>query len=157
MARSSIVSELGFIVSFVWVRAIYCFLNQSWEPFLELPAHPYFVVLKERGSAARKLNRGRKRKLWGRGRGEKARLGFESQQAFFSRLSFCNSKSCVFNCDDLLGRSVISSPRSSKLTEAIGVFAYQTYSAFSRSAFSLHQTVHGNDWLCTEVCMRDYL
>ena len=35
--------------------------------------------------------------------------------------------------------------------EAIGVFAYQTYSAFSRSAFSLHQTVHGNDWLCTEA------
>ena len=25
LARSSIVSELGFIVSFVWVRAIYCF------------------------------------------------------------------------------------------------------------------------------------
>ena len=40
MARSSIVSELGFIASFVWVRAIYCFLNQSREPFLELPAHP---------------------------------------------------------------------------------------------------------------------
>ena len=38
-AGSSIVSELGFIVSFVWVRAIYCFLNQSCEPFLELPAH----------------------------------------------------------------------------------------------------------------------
>ena len=33
-------SELGFIFSFVWVRAIYCFLNQSCEPFLELPAHP---------------------------------------------------------------------------------------------------------------------
>ena len=32
-------SELGFIVSFVWVRAIYCFLNQSCKPFLELPAH----------------------------------------------------------------------------------------------------------------------
>ena len=40
MARSSVVSELGFIVSFVLVRAIYCFLNQSCEPFLELPAHP---------------------------------------------------------------------------------------------------------------------
>ena len=40
LARSSIVSELGFNVSFVWVRAIYCFLNQSCEPFLELPAHP---------------------------------------------------------------------------------------------------------------------
>ena len=38
-AGSSIVSELGFTVSFVWVRAIYCFLNQSCEPFLELPAH----------------------------------------------------------------------------------------------------------------------
>ena len=36
MARSSIVSEFGFIVSFVWVRAIYCFLNQSCEPFLDL-------------------------------------------------------------------------------------------------------------------------
>ena len=89
--------------------------------------------------------------------GEGARGEGKVRQAFFSRLSFCNSISCVFNCDDLLGRSVISSPRSSKFTEAIGVFAYQTYSAFSRSAFSLHQTVHGNDWLCTEVCMRDYL
>ena len=139
MTRSSIVSELGFIVSFVWVRAIYCFLNQSWEPFLELPAHPYFVVLKERGSAARKLNRGRKRKLWGRGRGEKARLGFESQQAFFSRLSFCNSISCVFNCDDLLGRSVISSPRSSKLTGSYWCFclsnllSFFTFCVFSSS------------------------
>ena len=37
MARSSIVSELGFIVSFVRVRAIYCFLNQFCETFLELP------------------------------------------------------------------------------------------------------------------------
>ena len=40
LARSSIVSELAFIVSYVWVRAMYCFLNQSCEPFLELPAHP---------------------------------------------------------------------------------------------------------------------
>ena len=40
LAQSSIVSELGFIVSFVWVRAIYCFLNQSCELFLEFPAHP---------------------------------------------------------------------------------------------------------------------
>ena len=39
-AGSSIVSELGFIVSFVWVRAIYCFLNQSCEPFIQLSAHP---------------------------------------------------------------------------------------------------------------------
>ena len=39
---------------------------------------------------------------------------------FFSRLSFRNYLSCVFNCDDLLGRSVISSPRSS--TEVIVVF-----------------------------------
>ena len=35
-----IVSELGFILSFVRVRAIYCFLNQSCEPFIQLPAHP---------------------------------------------------------------------------------------------------------------------
>ena len=42
MARSSIFSDLGFIVSFVWVTAICCFLNQSCEPFLELPAHPTF-------------------------------------------------------------------------------------------------------------------
>ena len=40
LARSSIVSELGFIVSFVWVRAIYCFLHQSCEPFIQLSAHP---------------------------------------------------------------------------------------------------------------------
>ena len=40
LAWSSIVSELAFIVSYVWVRAMYCFLNQSCEPFLELPAHP---------------------------------------------------------------------------------------------------------------------
>ena len=40
LARSSIVSELAFIVSYVWVRAMYCFLNHSCEPFLELPAHP---------------------------------------------------------------------------------------------------------------------
>ena len=39
-AGSSIVSELGFIVSFIWVRAIYCFLNQSCEPFIQLSAHP---------------------------------------------------------------------------------------------------------------------
>ena len=39
-AGSSVVSELGFIVSFVRVRAIYCFLNQSCEPFIQLPAHP---------------------------------------------------------------------------------------------------------------------
>ena len=45
LARSSIVSELGFITSFVWVRAIYCFLNQSCEPFLELPAHPFTLAL----------------------------------------------------------------------------------------------------------------
>ena len=38
LARSSVVSELGFNASFVWVRAIYCFLNQSCEPFLKLPA-----------------------------------------------------------------------------------------------------------------------
>ena len=39
------VSELGFIVSFVWVRAIYSFLNQSCEPFYELPAHPKILKL----------------------------------------------------------------------------------------------------------------
>ena len=39
-AGSSIVSELGFIVSFFRVRAIYCFLNQSCEPFIQLSAHP---------------------------------------------------------------------------------------------------------------------
>ena len=43
MARSSIVSVLGFIVSFVWARAIYWFVNQSCEPFLKLPAHPLFT------------------------------------------------------------------------------------------------------------------
>jgi len=44
LAGSSIVSELGFIVSFVGVRAIYCFLNQSSEPFLELPGDPSFQI-----------------------------------------------------------------------------------------------------------------
>ena len=39
---------------------------------------------------------------------------------FFSSLSFPNYLSCVFNCNDLLGRSIISSPRSS--TEVIVVF-----------------------------------
>ena len=39
---------------------------------------------------------------------------------FFSSLSFPNYLSCVFNCNDLVGRSVISSPRSS--TEVIVVF-----------------------------------
>ena len=74
------------------------------------------VVGKVRDSAARKLNRGRKRKLC------KAGSGFESRQAcfFFSSLSFPNYLSCVFNCNDLLGRSIISSPRSS--TEVIVVF-----------------------------------
>ena len=55
------------------------------------------------------------------GRGGKAGSGFDSQQAcFFSSLSFPNYLSCVFNCNDLVGRSVISSPRSS--TEVIVVF-----------------------------------
>ena len=35
-----VVSELGFILSFVLVRAMYCFLNQSCESFIHLPAHP---------------------------------------------------------------------------------------------------------------------
>ena len=34
--------RIGVIVSFVWLRAIYCFLNQCCEPFLEFPAHRYF-------------------------------------------------------------------------------------------------------------------
>ena len=56
------------------------------------------------------------------GGGGKAGSGFESRQAcfFFSSLSFPNYLSCVFNCNDLLERSVISSPRSS--TEVIVVF-----------------------------------
>ena len=29
----------SFFIFMVWVRAIYCFLNQSCESFLELPAH----------------------------------------------------------------------------------------------------------------------
>ena len=44
---------------------------------------------------------------------------FFSRVVRFSRLSFRNYLSCVFNCDDRLGRSVISSPRSS--TEVIVV------------------------------------
>ena len=67
---------------------------------------------------------------------------------FFIRLSFRNYLSCVFNCDDLLGRSVISSPRSS--TEVIVVLLIKP-TAFWRSTFALYQTVHGNDWLCTEA------
>ena len=80
-----------------------------------------------------------------RTRGWEAGSGFESRQAcfFFSRLSFRNYLSCVFNCDDLLGRSVISSPRSS--TEVIVVLLIKP------TAFVLYQTVHGNDWLYTET------
>lgn len=47
LARSSIFSELGFIASFVWVRAIYCSLHQSREPLLELPGHPKFEAIKQ--------------------------------------------------------------------------------------------------------------
>ena len=85
------------------------------------------MVRKVRDSAAQKLNRGRKRKLCGGGGGGagggKAGPGFKSRQAcfffFFPKLSFRSYLSCAFNCDDLLGRSVISSPRSS--TEVIVV------------------------------------
>ena len=85
-----------------------------------------------------------------RTRGWEAGSGFESRQAcfFFSRLSFRNYLSCVFNCDDLLGRSVISSPRSS--TEVIVVLLIKP-TVFWRSTFALYQTVHGNDWLYTEA------
>ena len=45
----------------------------------------FLVVSKVRDSAARKLNRGRNRKLRGRGQGEKAGSGFEypGYQRFF--------------------------------------------------------------------------
>ena len=112
------------------------------------------VVRKVRDSAARKMNRGRKRKLCmggggagGRGKG-RARVWIPASLFFFSRLSFRNYLSCVFNCDDLLGRSVVSSPRSS--TEVIVVLLIKP-TAFWRSTFVLYQTVHGNDWLCTEA------
>ena len=63
------------------------------------------VVRKVRDSAARKLNR----------EGERQGQGLNPGKPvfFFSRLSFRKYLSCVFNCDDLLGTSVISSPRSS--------------------------------------------
>ena len=83
----------------------------------------------------------------GRGKG-RARVWIPASLIFFSRLSFRNYLSCVFNCDDLLGRSVISSPRSS--TEVIVVLLIKP-TAFWRSTFALYQTVHGNDWLYTEA------
>ena len=46
-----------------------CSSLRSWRLFCCLFS---FVVRKVRDSAAQKLNRGRKRKRWGRGRGEKA-------------------------------------------------------------------------------------
>ena len=84
------------------------------------------MVGKVSDSAARKLNRGRKRKLCrgggGVGEGERQGQGLNPGKPvfFFSSLSFPNYLSCVFNCNDLLGRSIISSPRSS--TEVIVVF-----------------------------------
>ena len=54
------------------------------------------------------------------GQGERNGQGLNpGKPVFFSSLSFRRCLSCVFNCDDLLGRSVISSPRSS--TEVIVV------------------------------------
>ena len=69
------------------------------------------MVRKVRDSAARKLNR----------EGERQGQGLNPGKPvfFFSRLSFRKYLSCVFNCDDLFGTSVISSPRSS--TEVIVV------------------------------------
>ena len=57
----------------------------------------------------------------GGGEGERQGQGLNPGKPvfFFSRLSFRNYLSCVFNCDDLLGRSLISSPHSS--TEVIVV------------------------------------
>ena len=56
----------------------------------------------------------------GWGEGERQGQGLNpGKPVFFLRLSFRNHLSCAFNCDDLLGRSVISSPRSS--TEVIVV------------------------------------
>ena len=59
----------------------------------------------------------------GGGVGEGERQGQDlnpGKPVFFSSLSFPNYLSCVLNCNDLLERSVISSPRSS--TEVIIVF-----------------------------------
>ena len=70
---------------------------------------------------------------------------------FFSGLSFRNYLSCVFNCDDPLGRSVISSPRSSTEVIVVVLLIKPTHAAFSRSTFALYQTVHGNEWLYTEA------
>ena len=57
----------------------------------------------------------------GWGEGERHGQGLNpGKPVFFSSLSFPNYLSCVFNYNDLLGRSVISSPRSS--TEVIVVF-----------------------------------
>ena len=50
------VSGLGFIVTVVWGRAIYCFLNQFYEPFLELPAHPKETGYERRQTSKTKNN-----------------------------------------------------------------------------------------------------
>ena len=51
LARSSIVSELGFIISFVWVRTIYCFLNRlkasGPPPFYRYGTHIQLIRFKE--------------------------------------------------------------------------------------------------------------
>ena len=177
------------------------------------------MVSKARHSAAPKLNRGRKRKLCGRGGGEggggeKAgfeyhgyqrfflacdeevrrrqadtssakswrhgrrsfsrgslfkptwpkqetahkkplapRVGFESRQAsfFFNFFFSRNGISCILNCDDLLGRSVSSLSRSSKV---IAVLLIKP-TAFWRSTFSVQYMVLTG---CAQrLCMRDYL
>ena len=61
-----------------------CSSLRSWRLFCCLFS---FVVRKVRDSAAQKLNRGRKRKRWGRGRGEKA-VRKTSPASLFSILCF---------------------------------------------------------------------
>ena len=102
----------------------------------------------KRFSRAKAEPRTKKKTMQGGGRGKGRVRVWILATLFFIRLSFRNYLSCVFNCDDLLGRSVISSPRSS--TEVIVVLLIKP-TAFWRSTFALYQTVHGNDWLCTEA------
>ena len=81
------------------------------------------MVGKVRDSAARKLDEKENyagRGGWGEGERQGQGLNPGKPVFFFSSLSFPNYLSCVFNCNDLLGRSVISSPHSS--TEVIVVF-----------------------------------
>ena len=93
----------------------------------------------------------------GGGVGEGERQGQDlnpGKPVFFSSLSFPNYLSCVLNCNDLLERSVISSPRSS--TEVTVAFFLSNlllfdvlHLLFIRQYMVMIGCTH-NQWMC--VC-----